>query len=267
MLSGFHHVTAIAGDPNTNLDFYTARLGMKLVKRTVNFDEVGTHHLYYGNQTGTPGSILTFFPWAASIRRLRRGPGMIVSVGMNVPSLAGWVPDDDGRVVVSDPDGMELSLTEGEFCIREITIAESEPGSTGELLTRHLDFEQTGRDVYQNRGATIRTVHLPGERGLLAPGGIHHVALAVESAEALAEWRTRLLAAGFKVTLVLDRIYFRSIYFRQLHGVLFEIATTSPGFFVDEEVLGSRLCLPPWLESSRASIEERLAPVESFSRG
>ena len=163
-----------------------------------------------------------------------------------------------------DPDGLPLELTEDGSPLDEITICEAEAGSTGDLLTRHLGFERHAENLYQLAGARVKVVQdAVAERGLVAPGGVHHVALGVSSVEELADWRVRLTAAGFKVTLPQNRVYFQSIYFRQQRGVLFEIATISPGFHADEVVLGQRLCLPPWLESSRVSIEERLVPIKA----
>jgi glyoxalase family protein len=152
--------------------------------------------------------------------------------------------------------------------LHEITITEIEPGSTGVLLTQHLGFERAGEDLYVLGSARVHVTHDPNAaRGMVGPGGVHHVAFAVASQEEQAELRAKLTAAGFKVTLVQDRVYFQSIYFRQPRGILFEIATIQPGFFADEQTLGSRLCLPPWLEGSRASIAERLAPLKVTPHG
>ena len=285
MLLGFHHITAIAGNPEPNLEFYTQFLGRTLVKRTVNFDDPATHHFYFGDNTGSLGTLLTFFPWAESARRARKGSGTITSVGIAVQSLRDWqqraaeagIPSQGPSVrdafevlTIEDPDGMTLELFEVADAepgrLHEITIAESEAGTTGELLVRQLGFERIEENVFTVGGNRIRVIHDPNsERGLVAPGGVHHLALRVQGLDELQDWRARLIAAGFKVTLVQDRVYFQSIYFRQPRGVLFEIATSAPGFFVDEERLGSRLCLPPWLEANRASIESRLAPVTRFS--
>ena len=290
MLLGFHHVTAIASDPQRNLDFYAGFLGMTLVKRTVNFDDPGTHHFYFGDRTGTAGTLLTFFPWAGSVRQARRGAGQITAVGFAVSEVGIWqkkaeragiswadsVRDGQAVLTLLDPDGLpielllQVPLADAPFVgpLSEITILESEAGATGDLLVRHLGFAAARSNRFTLGTARIRVVHDPkSERGVVAPGGVHHVALAIESLEEQAELRARLVAAGFKVTLRQDRVYFQSIYFRQPRGGLFEIATLTPGFFADETELGKRLCLPPWLESSRSSIEERLVPLGNTSRG
>lgn len=289
MLRGFHHVTAIAGDPQRNFDFYTGFLGLRLVKRTVNFDDPGTHHFYFGDYDGHLGSLLTFFPWPGSRRRPRRGPGQIVSVAFHCASLAVWkaraeaagVPcsGPTGRLgesvlELTDPDGLPIELVEGGTAelgpLHSIAICEAAAGETAPLLTKTLGFDrmaaEAGRERFEIAGGAgrIDLIAAPSrERGLSGPGTVHHVALVLANTDVQDEWRARLTADGFRVTLPQNRVYFRSIYFRQPRGVLFELATTTPGFTVDEPIdrLGTRLCLPPWLEPDRQSIEQRLAPV------
>jgi glyoxalase family protein len=281
MLLGFHHVTAIAGDPQRNLDFYTGVMGMRLVKRTVNFDDPATHHFYYGDSQGSLGTLLTFFPWVTSMRRARRGPGQIVAVAFQTGSLNSWKSADfetrlgERILVLRDPADLRLELVESSISSRlgalhSITITDTRTSSAAEFLRTVLGFEpvaeENGRARFELPGRQIRIDVLPapdGERGLSAPGSIHHVALRVRNEEDQDKWRARLIEAGLKVTLPQDRKYFRSIYFRQPGGVLFELATSSPGFTVDEPLddLGTSLCLPPWLESARGSIESRLAKI------
>ena len=230
MLLGFHHLTGLTGDAQEVLQHYSNVLKMTLVKRTVNFDDPGSYHLYFGDSHGSPGSLLTFFPGFQ--RQARRGAGQIVSG----PTLNG------------------VTLCENDF----------EP--TARFLER-LGFEAAGGEGNRHRfelpggAASIDLLHEPQtERGKLGAGAIHHVAFRVSNEQAQAEWRARLTEAGIHVSPVKDRLYFQSIYFREPGGVLFEIATDGPGFLIDEpaESLGSSLCLPPWLEPARASIEARL---------
>ena len=233
MLLGLHHVTALAGDPQSTLDHYTQALKLRLVKRTVNFDDPGSYHLYFGDQQGSPGTLLTVF--TGFQRQAKRGSGQIVS----------------GPIL----DGVTL-------CERDL-----EP--TARFLAM-LGFTAAGADGNRHRFelpngvAKIDVLHEPqAERGKLGAGAIHHVAFRVEDEAAQRDWRDRLVQAGIRVSPVKDRQYFHSIYFREPGGVLFEIATDGPGFLIDEsaDALGGKLCLPPWLEPARESIESRLAPL------
>ena len=232
MLLGLHHVTALAGQPQANLDHYTQVLGMRLVKRTVNFDDPGAYHFYFGDPRGTPGTLLTFFPGFQRVPK--RGTGQFVY------------------------DNADLQLLSGDL----------EP--TAQFLAV-LGFESAGSEGNRHRfelpkgAARIDVLHEPeAERGRLGAGSIHHVALRVADEAAQIEWRERLTGAGIVVSPIKDRFYFHSIYLREPGGALFEIATDGPGFLIDEpaDALGTSLCLPPWLEPSRASIEARLAPVD-----
>lgn len=303
---GIHHVTAIAGDPQANLDFYTGVLGLRLVKRTVNFDDPGTYHFYFGDAAGRPGSLLTFFPWAG-IRRGRQGPGQVTRVSFSVAagSLAWWerrlaghrvtaVREDDRTVTLEDPDGLPLALVAGDAAARDdawtgspvpaehvprglhgVTIDVARAGRTIDLLTGALGFRSAappaapgapwpmvaaGGDI----GSNVEVRERPeAPVGLMGAGTVHHVAWrAHDDAEQVA-WQKALLERGVGVTPVQDRCYFRSIYFREPGGVLYEIATDPPGFTIDEsaEELGATLKLPPWLEPSRRSIERSLPPL------
>jgi glyoxalase family protein len=306
-IAGIHHVTAMASDPQRNVDFYTRVLGLRLVKRTVNFDDPGTYHLYYGDVVGHPGTILTFFPWP-SARRGRHGAGQATATAYGVPagSLGFWSdrlirlgvvaesPEERwGRGVLTflDPDGLKLELVEGDGLAGEpwegggipdeqalhafagVTLTLWNAEGTAKILTETLGFrlerEEKGRIRFvagaDGRGSKVDLLVQPtAERGTISAGAVHHVAFrATDEADQLA-WRARVEAAGLAVTPVLDRQYFRSIYFREPGGVLFEIATDPPGFTRDEtrETLGTRLLLPPWLEAQRAEIESALPPIE-----
>ena len=307
-LHGIHHITAIVDDPQDNLRFYREVLGLRLVKRTVNFDDPYTYHLYYGDEAGTPGTIVTFFPWPGG-RRGSRGTGQLSGFALAVPAgaLEYWAGRLDeyglGRSAIGerfgerslelyDPAGLLLELVETEVgatgearergpvpaqhAIRgaagvTLTIADAAP--TSALLTETLGFvaegEQGERARYRvgagRSSARLDIIARPGvARGQVAAGSIHHVAWRVrDDAEELA-WRDLLLGAGRSVTPVRDRNYFRSIYFQEPGGAIFEIATDGPGFAADEpaESLGEALKLPAWLEERRANIERHLPPLE-----
>ena len=306
-VSGIHHVTAIAGDPQRNLDFYTGTLGLRLVKFTVNYDDPGTYHFYFGDGQGRPGTVLTFFPWPGAPRG-RSGPGQATAVSFLVPegSLGFWtgrltsqgipfggpVPRFDEEVVaLSDPDGLSLELvsragrTAGdaddrgpvppECAIRGfqgITLSLEGYERTAGVISGTLGFrpgaEKGNRFRYEAAGGgiggTVDLVCLPSAaRGRVAVGTVHHVAFRARDAQEQQGWRRRISEAGHDVTPVIDRTYFRSIYFREPGGVLLEIATDGPGFSVDEPAgrLGSRLALPAWLEAERSRLERILPRV------
>jgi glyoxalase family protein len=302
--SGLHHVTAIAGDPQRNVDFYVTGLGLRLVKRTVNFDSSGSYHLYYGDEQGRPGSLMTFFPWRG-VPQGRVGAGQSTSTAFSVPagSLGWWknhfgalgadatissTSSDEERLTLRDPDGLQLDLVASsledprdpwdspavpaEYAIRgqhSSVLTVRDPQKTIAVLTQDL-----GLHVVSERGDLTRlaagdggpgtVVDVVGSSaapdGLTAGGTVHHVAFRVADRAAQETWREELLARGHQVTTILDRQYFTSIYFREPGGVLFEIATDTPGFDIDEPLLelGRSLKLPPWLEPSREEIQNRL---------
>ena len=302
---GIHHVTAIAGDVRRNVAFYTRDLGLRLVKKTVNFDDPGTYHVYYGDETGTPGTILTFFPWA-HVAPGRLGVGQTFETAFRVPAaaLGFWTHRFVERGVAheapqrrfgetvlpfKDPDGANLALVgvpdaEGEpawtggdvppeAAIRgfaAVTLLLDGAERTGAILTDVLGFGEAGRD-----GSTIRyradgarhggTVDIRVAGGFLPgrPGGgsVHHVAFRAADDAAQGAMVERLADAHrIRATEQVDRNYFRSVYFREPGGVLFEIATDEPGFAADEPVatLGRDLKLPRFLEGRRAAIEAAL---------
>lgn len=305
---GIHHVTAMAGDPQANVDFYTRVLGLRMVKKTVNFDDPGTYHLYYGDELGHPGTILTFFPWPGAARG-RRGAGQATATAFRVPqgALGFWrerleqlgveqngVSERFGREVLTfhDHDGLLLELVVDEAgagfepwrespvaterAIRGfygVTLTEAYADLTSRFLGEIMGFELTGEDGDRRqfragtgeKAAAVEVVGVPGaERGRISAGTVHHIAWRVAGDEEQQEWRERLLRSGAQVTPALDRNYFRSIYFHEPGGVLFEIATDPPGFTADEslEELGRDLKLPPWLEPQRARIEGVLPPLQ-----
>jgi catechol 2,3-dioxygenase-like lactoylglutathione lyase family enzyme len=297
MITGLHHVTAIASNPQANLDFYAGILGLRLVKRTVNFDDPGTYHFYFGDRAGTPGSIITFFPWPNSFRG-RRGTGQATVTAFEVPqgSLDRWAErlkragvETFGRqerfgeelITCYDPDHMEVELiASGEdngtgaiSRIHSVTLTEEGYERTANLFTGlmglRLEAESGNRFRYSigagGAGATVDVVCAPDAgRGTMGTGTIHHIAWRTPGDAEQAEWRRKIVEANLNVSPVMDRQYFRSIYFREPGGVLFEIATDPPGFATDEspEHLGEELKLPPWLEPMRESIERRLPKIK-----
>jgi glyoxalase family protein len=280
-----HHVTAFAGDAQRNLDFYTRFMGMRLVKRTVNFDDPSTYHFYFGDARATPGSLLTFFPWpTAPAPRVGSGQIAGASFAVSKDALSGWM--DRARrariacstpakrfgeewIVLSDPAGLPVELLgvdDGEMRLHSATLRESDVERTAAFLTGMLGFSYVGtegdRTRFQSNHAVIDILATPGaQRGRLSSGMVHHIAFRVADETVQLAWREKLKQAGVHVTRVIDRLYFRSIYFREPGGALFEIASVGQGFFVDEAELGSGLRLPPWLEGIRESIERRLPAV------
>ena len=303
-LLGIHHITAIAGDPQQNVDFYADILGLRLVKRTVNYDDPGTYHLYFGDDRGRPGTLLTFFPWPGAPRG-RHGVGQATAVSFSVPpgSFGFWEkrlanreitterlesPFDEPTLAFSDPDGLRLELVAdprvdlglpwtaspvpvGQAIrgFHSVALLEHTSNDTEALLTEVMGFGLVKAVGHRRRfgvgdGGLATWVDVVGAPdsppGHVAVGTIHHVAWRAATDEAQQRWRQRLIEASLAVTPVLDRRYFRSIYFREPGGVLFEIATDLPGFTVDEapDSLGAALRLPPWLEPLRPTIEARL---------
>ncbi len=239
-LDSLHHVTAICSDAPRTVRFYRDEVGFQLAKKTVNFDDPGSYHLYFGDETGAPGTLLTFFEWPHAGRG-RLGRGVVETIGLTVPGQT------EVREV-EDPDGLRLELHPGERPGLHHVSAFGDPALTTELL---------------GKGAPIRYLDPPPQGALIGAGVTHHVAWRVADEAEQAEWQRALLAQGQHPTQILDRKYFRSVYFRLRDGLLFELATDGPGFLVDEpaERLGEALALPDWLERERAVIESRLAPV------
>jgi glyoxalase family protein len=317
-LKGFHHLTAVSADARGNLAFYTGTLGMRLVKKTVNQDDVSAYHLFYADGRGTPGTDITFFDWPSP--RERRGTHSIVRTGLRVAGDDGlryWldrlrslgvkhgeITQRDGRDVLDfeDPEGQRLSLIaeeggEGghpwekslvpaEHQIRglgPITISVTDAAPTEEVLTgvmnmrRVRDYEGPASDVGERAaavgvyemgpGGPAAELHVAVEPHLHqarpGAGGVHHVAFRVPTFAEYEKWDRRLREFRVPSSGPVDRFYFRSLYFREPSGILFELATDEPGFHADEpmESLGERLSLPPFLESRRREIEAGLKPI------
>ena len=303
-IKGLHHVTAIARDPQRNVDFYRNVLGQRLVKRTVNFDSPDTYHFYFGDETGSPGSILTFFAWP-NMRRGVRGNGETNAVAYNVPSgsLGFWqehlkesgitpkpIEKRFGEDVLTfdDPDSMRVELVESvaagsirfwesgpitqAYALRgfhSVTLWLDEVEPTADLLIKHMGYRAAGNEGDRYRfvgdssvsGHIVDIVHRPGKTpASFGAGSIHHIAFRTPTDEEQLEYQNLIREAGFRVTEVMDRNYFHSIYYRELGGVLFEIATDRPGFAIDEPVqtLGETLKLPEWYEPNRSAIEQSL---------
>jgi glyoxalase family protein len=306
-IKGLHHVTAVARDPQRNLDFYRNVLGQRFVKRTVNFDAPDTYHFYFADEVGTPGSVLTFFAWP-TVRKGVRGNGETNVVAYNVPvgSLEFWqarleengvktgpVDERFGEKVLpfSDPDGMRVELVEVEslpgvrfwedgpipeaYALRgfhSVTLWLDEVEPTSEVLVNQMEYQAAGQEGNRFRfigdtdepGHILDILHRPGKaQAGFGAGSIHHIAFRVPGDSEQLEYQSRIHSAGFRVTDVMDRNYFHSIYFRERGGVLFEIATDMPGFAIDElvESLGEALKLPEWYEPNRDIIEQSLLPI------
>jgi glyoxalase family protein len=293
-LEGIHHITAITGDAPGNVDFYARVLGLRLVKKTVNQDDPSVYHLFYADELGSAGADITFFEYSGA-RRGRPGSGMVHRVVWRVASeeaLAFWeerltresiaVDRRPGSLRFADPEGLDLELVVSDSTDQPL-IADhpvpaelalqgfdgvrafaSEPEASSRFLEA-LGFEAGADDEWSVRGerrGSFYTYDHSYERGVPGAGTIHHVAFAspIEEHEA---WRARVVEAGGHPTPIVERYYFRSIYFREPNGILFEIATIGPGFATDEplEHLGESLALPPAFEHLRAQIEPRLTPL------
>jgi len=306
-LTGIHHVTAIASDPQKNVDFYVGVLGLRLVKQTVNFDDPGSYHFYYGDGAGSPGTLLTFFAWPGG-RRGRPGLGQVTAAALSVaPNALGFwrahlaeqgvtvgeAETHFGETVLPfyDPDGLRLELvgtagdarpgwTSGsvpaDYAIRgvhAVTLLEGTAEQTVALMTDVLGFRavQTEGDwtryVLGNSAsgtfADVQTAphQIPGQ---IAVGNIHHVAWRTPDDAQQERWLREISGLGLGVSPVMDRDYFHSIYFREPGGILFEIATDTPGFATDEtvETLGAHLRLPAQYEAHRPQIEANLPPIK-----
>jgi glyoxalase family protein len=296
-LDGIHHVTCITADAPRNVDFYTRVLGLRLVKKSVNQDDPTVYHLFYADEAGTPGSDITFFEYPG-VRRGRAGAGMIHTIAWRVSSeeaLDFWerrlapeasvLAPHDGSLAFEDPEGLRHELvvvaTPDEPLVAEhpeipvelalqgfdgVRAFAPDPEASRTLLEASLGFVAAGNEAWEvrgpSRGGRYGYDRPPAERGLGGAGTVHHVAWAstMDDHEA---WRERVVAAGLRPTPIIDRFWFRSIYFREPSGVLFEIATLGPGFAVDEdpEHLGESLVLPPAFEHLRERVETVLTPL------
>jgi glyoxalase family protein len=322
-LGGLHHVTAVTAHAPENLAFYTKVLGLRLVKKTVNQDDVSAYHLFYADAHGSAGTEVTFFDWSMAAPN-HPGTGEVSTIGLRVPgqdAMDWWarrfenlgvphrlVDDATGARVVAfvDPEGQRLQLIDEsgalvpggtpwtgsdvpvDKAIRglgsvTLTVARLEP--TARILTEILGFRQTGEfsSTDSDDGKIARFETGPGGPGATVlvdvrpdlprarqgRGGVHHIAYRTPTFEEHEAWQRHLEQSGVRVTPVIDRFYFHSIYFREPGGVLFEIATDGPGFATDEDEahLGESLALPPFLEPYRAQIEAGLKPLASVPSG
>lgn len=314
-VTGLHHVTAIAGPAQENLDFYAGVLGMRLVKKSVNQDDPGTYHLFYADAEGHPGTDLTFFPWA-HLAPARKGHGLSTEVSLAVPpdSLTYWgtrlerygvaagaVETRFGQRVLplADPHGLGVALVESAEALQRpftpwdgspVPVAHQIRGlesarlfersltPTTTFLTDVMGFTHLATENGWHRyglgeggsGRVLDVHEAPmSSRGAWGVGSIHHLAWRVDDDGHQAEVREAIDSAGSRPTPVIDRFWFKSVYFKEPGGVLFELATDGPGFAVDEEAahLGESLVLPPWLESSRTAIEAGLPLLTSPAPG
>jgi glyoxalase family protein len=308
---GLHHVTAIAGPAQENLDFYAGVLGMRLVKKSVNQDDPGTYHLFYADAEGHPGTDLTFFPWA-QMAPSREGYGLSSEVSLAVPpgSLDFWgerlqhhgvtlspLELRFGQTVLPlrDPHGLRVALVESQDSLgwpfspwdqspipethqirglESARLVERDLVRTSSFLTEAMGFAHLGTENGWHRygvglpsgrtavsGAYLDLYESPASgRGAWGTGSIHHLAWRVDDEAHQLEVRRRVQEGGSRPTQVIDRFWFKSVYFPEPGGVLFELATEGPGFAVDEDPahLGESLVLPPWLEPERAQIEAAL---------
>jgi len=310
--SGIHHLTAVSADIRENLRFYTQVLGMRLVKRSVNQDDVSAYHLFYADAAGSPGTDLTFFDWA--LPREQRGTHSITRTYLRVNGAAAldwWtqhltksgvshgevaVRDNRAALDFEDSEGQRLSLIDdggvadeakpwdkspvpSEFQIRGLgpiemsvpDIRRTEPVLTNVMnMTRVREYQNPHTvHVYQmGQGGPSAELHVAVQPDLpfakMGAGGVHHVAFRTPDDEQYHAWAERLASMGIRSSGEIDRYYFRSLYFREPNGILFEIATDGPGFATDEsaETMGEQVALPPFLESRRAEIVANLKPID-----
>ncbi|MCC7102056.1 MAG: ring-cleaving dioxygenase [Fimbriimonadaceae bacterium] len=303
---GLHHVTAMSGHPQRNVDFYHGVLGLRLVKVSVNQDDPDTYHLFYGDGKGSPGSAMTFFPWM-NMRAGYVGARQVGVTAFSVPKTgipywqlrleeAGFHPSLEERfgeptLMFADPDGILLEIVgtpddprpawadspvPQEFGIHgfhHVELWTKDPAPTGDFLTQVFRTSVASHEGDRTRhffgtgapGQIVDIVHLPERpNGLMGVGTVHHVAFRTPTPENELIVREAVEANGLRPTEVIDRFWFKSVYFREPGGVLFELATDAPGFDVDEhaEKLGEKLILPPWLEARRSLLEKSLVHFE-----
>ncbi|TDQ14782.1 glyoxalase family protein [Algoriphagus boseongensis] len=305
LITGIHHITAIAGDPQKNIDFYTGILGLRLVKKTINFDAPDVYHFYFGDELGRPGTVFTTFPFKGA-RKGTKGTGELTYTAFSIgkDSLEFWIERlkkygivvsdilsrfGDKLIRFEDHDGMGIELVANdqderpgwtygpipaEHSIRGFfgaTLYLRSKELTENLLTRHMDYrfiaQEGDRFRFGTEGKAGDIVDIlvdpNGNRGMQSAGTVHHIAFRTANTTTQLQIQEILYQNGYQVTEVKDRNYFKSIYFREPGGVLFEIATDEPGFAIDEDEahLGELLKLPEWAEPSRKRIEEALIPV------
>lgn len=305
LITGIHHITALASNPQKNVDFYTGVLGLRLVKKTINFDSPDVYHFYFGDEVGAPGTILTFFPFEGATRG-QKGVGETTYTAFSIPktSLSFWQDRlkklnvtastpisrfGDEVLRLEDHDGMGIELVATDVDSRKgwtygpIPLENSIRGFhsatlnlrskelTASLLTEAMDYvfigEENNRFRYGTKGDPGDIVDIvinqPATRSMQSAGTVHHIAFRTVNEESQLKVQQVLWDYGQQVTEVKDRNYFKSIYFREPGGVLFEVATDEPGFAIDEEIshLGENLKLPEWAEPKREIISKNLAPI------
>ncbi len=296
-LDGIHHVTCITGDAPRNVSFYAGALGLRLVKKTVNQDDPTVYHLFYANEQGSPGADITFFEYPGA-RRGRAGDGMVHTVSWRVASEAAldfWerrlasegVPSTraDGSLTFDDPEGLRLELVvstspdiplladhpeipadvalQGFDGVRAFASAPERSSAVLESILGFASLENASWEVRgETRGGLYGYDPPPADRGIGGAGTVHHVAFSSQTAEHEAWWQA-VVAAGLHPSPIIDRFWFKSIYFREPSGVLFELATLDPGFSADEDLahLGEKLILPPAFEHLRGRVEPALTPL------
>ncbi len=301
---GIHHITSVVGDPQENLDFYGGVLGLRMIKKTVNFDAPETYHLYFGDYQGTPGTVITFFPWLDAPKgKIGGGQVGVTAYGVPEDSLQYWKERltkyhidfrEESRfgeeyVGFEDPHGLQIELTErksgplsnysfggvseekGIKGFAGATLYSTDPENTGKLLENLFGFEKIGEDQgliryqgSQDLGNIIDLKKTSEDPGTTGVGTVHHIAFRASNDQEQLAWKKLLEDKGYRVTKVRDRNYFKSIYFNENGGILFEIATEGPGFDVDEslENLGSELMLPKQYQSMREKLEQKLPKIE-----
>ena len=300
---GIHHISAIVGNPQENLDFYAGVLGLRLVKKTVNFDDPGTYHLYFGNEKGSPGTIMTFFPWTKGFKG-RIGTGQVGVTSFAIPrgSMPFWeerlqsyqvlfnkrVRFWENYLAFDDPHGLHLELVErdegaqSEWAFNGVSPQAAITGFAGAvllssshvhtmgLLKNGLGFEAVGKEGnyvrYRSEGEIGNIIDVDiseHERGRMGTGTVHHIAFRAHDQAEQMEAREFFLKKGYAVTPVKNRKYFQAIYFKEHGDILFEVATDSPGFLIDEEInhLGEDLMLPDEYEAKRIEIEAGLMEI------
>jgi glyoxalase family protein len=297
-LEGIHHITAITGEAQPNVDFYADLLGLRLVKKTVNQDAPNVYHLFYADEHGSPGADLTFFEFRGAASG-RAGAGMVHRIVWRVggtDALDFWATRLEGAGTETEREGERLRFADPEGLEHELAVVETsdepliadhpevpaevalqgfeavraytdDPARSVPLLEDALGFEarEEGWEARgERRGGRYLYGPAPADHGIQGAGTVHHVAWGSEMDEHLA-WRERVISGGARPTPVIDRFWFHSIYFREPSGVLFEIATLGPGFAIDEDAdkLGEKLILPPFLEDQREEIEAQLVPISN----
>lgn len=301
---GIHHISAMVNDAQRTIDFYAGVLGLRLVKKTINFDRPEVYHLYFGNESGEPGTVITFFPWPKQLKG-RIGIGQVGVTGYMIPkgSVTFWenrlqqfnieyvssVRFGKKYLQFQDPDGLQIELVEQDGGSQNIwsfggisvenaikgfsgaTLYSVKPHETAELLEHVFQLECIGQEGeflrFQSEaeiGNTIDIKLTASVRGLMGAGTVHHIAWRAKNEEEHQQWWSILKDKGYNPTEILDRNYFKALYFHEQGGILFEIATDPPGFTVDESIeeLGKNLMLPSWLGSKRKELEEILPPIE-----